>query len=128
MDQSAPFLDNPYFKRSEFACKCGCGLDNVDHGLVELLTTIRGVVAKPIIITSGLRCINWNRANGGSEASYHLSGQAADFYVKDMDIGEVHNLIADCIDQDKYGLGYYPAKKFIHLYVRNFRARWMDTE
>lgn len=35
---------------------------------------------KPLIITSGYRCLPLNRAVGGSESSDHMRGLAVDFY------------------------------------------------
>ncbi len=73
--------------RSEFACRCGCGFDTVDHALPYILeeaadyfedTIIRAVRVR-IHINSGCRCPEYNREIGGSEKSQHTLGRAADF-------------------------------------------------
>lgn len=115
------FLENPYFSRSEFACKCGCGGNTVDARLLELLTTFRGYFDKPIIITSGYRCENWNRKQNGSPKSQHLVGKAADFYVKGEDIEVVYSIVNDAM-ADWGGVGLYDS--WIHLDVRPTKARW----
>jgi uncharacterized protein YcbK (DUF882 family) len=65
------------FDRSEFACQCGCGFDNIDKRLVDVLQYIRNVVG-PIRITSGCRCPYHNHSVGGNPTSAHMSGLAAD--------------------------------------------------
>jgi len=63
-----------YFQPAEFACRCGCGLSNLDPKLVELLDQARTLFGRPIIITSGTRCEKHNAAIGGAEKSAHLIG------------------------------------------------------
>jgi zinc D-Ala-D-Ala carboxypeptidase len=46
-----------------------------------LLERIRALLGKPIIITSGYRCLALNRAVGGAVASAHIEGLAADIIV-----------------------------------------------
>ena len=59
------------FDRSEFACKCGCGYDNIDVSLVLDLQRIRNRFGRPIVVTSGCRCEKHNAAEGGSPLSDH---------------------------------------------------------
>ncbi len=66
------------FKLSEFRCKCGCGLDNINKLVVYKLQQVRDIYGKPIVITSGLRCIEWNKKQGGKENSAHITGLAVD--------------------------------------------------
>lgn len=47
----------------------------------ELLEEVRALFGKPIIVTSGYRSTEVNRAVGGSGYSQHMVGQAADFSV-----------------------------------------------
>ena len=67
-----------HFSRSEFACRCGCGRADVDLRLVSRLEMVRRVLDRPMVITSGARCPEWNRAVGGKPNSAHLQGTAAD--------------------------------------------------
>lgn len=66
------------FSRKEFACKCGCGFDDISLALVERLQVIRHLFGKPLIISSGCRCESHNASQGGSRSSSHLNGMAAD--------------------------------------------------
>ena len=74
-----------WFRRSEFACNCGCGFDTVDFELVEILDKIRSYFEKPVTITSGCRCLKWNTAQGGSNGSQHMLGRAADIKISGID-------------------------------------------
>jgi zinc D-Ala-D-Ala carboxypeptidase len=45
----------------------------------EMLERIRSVLGAPVIVTSGYRCHQLNRAVGGVSSSDHTTGRAADF-------------------------------------------------
>ena len=80
-----------YFKESEFRCPCGCGKGQVKKGLVDNLNKMREHFGKPITITSGLRCPDDNRKEGGVSNSKHLTtiGGASDIYISG--ISDTHN-------------------------------------
>lgn len=67
-----------YFAESEFACKCGCGLNNISPALVDKLDEARGMYGKAMKVVSGARCPAHNKAEGGKRTSAHLKGLAAD--------------------------------------------------
>lgn len=65
--QNYGWNDVQHFSKSEFACKCGCGFDDIDINLVKLLEQIRSHFGdNPLIITSGCRCAKHNRSVGRS--------------------------------------------------------------
>lgn len=107
------------FNRSEFACKCGCGMDTVDTGLLFMLQDIRDKFG-PIMINSANRCETHNKSVGGSDASQHKKSRAADIVPLVASLEEV----ARYIDQSysNCGLGVY--NSFIHVDSRNHKARW----
>lgn len=75
-----------HFDKSEFACKCGGRYCDgfpaeIKKRIVEVLDTVREYTAKPVIISSGVRCKNHNKNVGGVGNSYHMDGRAADFAV-----------------------------------------------
>ena len=53
-----------------------------------ILEPTRAALGVPLIITSGLRCPGLNAAVGGSAKSQHLTGEAADFTPRGLDIKE----------------------------------------
>lgn len=76
--------DIRYFKRSEFACKCGrCGGFPAEprEDMVRIADKIRGHFGAPAHVVSGLRCPDHNRAVGGVANSQHMYGEACDIRV-----------------------------------------------
>lgn len=67
-----------YFNDDEFACKCGCGLNNLNPELRRRLEKAREEAGVPFTITSACRCAAHNKKVGGVSNSAHLVGQAAD--------------------------------------------------
>lgn len=110
-----------HFDSKEFACKDGCGANQVELKLVEILEGVRAHFSKPVVIVSGRRCANHNKNVGGAPKSQHLLGTAADIKVKDV----TPKMVADYLESkfpDSYGIGRY--KTFTHIDVRGYKARW----
>lgn len=74
-----------YFKREEFACKCGKHCDGypveIQEKLVKLADMVREHFGAPVIVSSGIRCKTHNAVVGGVSNSRHLYGKAMDFSV-----------------------------------------------
>lgn len=97
-----------------FFCPC-CGNSITDDVLLNKLDILRTLFGKPIYVTSGFRCTEYNAEVGGIPDSEHLDGKAAD--------------IACLTSSDRYWLlkyayvvgfrriGNYKEEKFIHLGV-----------
>lgn len=111
-----------YFKRKEFACKCGCGYSEPHPYLLETLDTIREYVGKPIIVNSGCRCPKHNSSPqvGGAKNSQHVKGRAADIRSRDISAGTLWQKIRELFSMGKLprlrGLGRYDS--FVHVDVR----------
>lgn len=76
-----------FFKKSEFACKCGGKYCNgfpaePDEKLVLILDMVREEAGTACIISSGVRCEKHNAHVGGVYNSWHKKGKAADFRLK----------------------------------------------
>lgn len=99
------------FSRSEFACNCGCGLDDVSIDLVDRLQSIRDVLGVPLRINSGLRCLQHNQAVGGVPHSAHMRGTAADVAVLDSELRFRFVKAALGFDFERVGI----AKTFVHV-------------
>lgn len=70
------------------------------HFLASRMEIVRKIFGKPIIVTSGYRCEELNRAIGGSPSSAHRLGLACDFRVlvspnKTMNISDACETLAD---------------------------------
>ena len=112
---------SPHFHRHEFACRCGCGFDTVDAELLTVLQSVRDHFKAPVTITSGCRCVSWNRESGGRPQSMHLLGRAADIIT----VSPLHAVYVWLCKQYPFrlGLGLYPS--FIHIDTRTGPcARW----
>ena len=84
--------DVQHFKKSEFACKDGCGFDSIDLRVVKVLEDIRHHFGdKPVIVTSGCRCAKHNKEVGGVQGSRHVAGKAVDFYIPGVSINDIMN-------------------------------------
>ena len=83
--QTGDWWDNiRYFKKSEFACKCGrCGGFPAEpqEAMVRIADQIREHFGAPAHVVSGLRCPAHNRAVGGKATSQHMYGEAVDLRV-----------------------------------------------
>ena len=109
------------FTRSEFSCKCGCGFDTVDIGLLAILETIRAQFGRAVSIRSGCRCLTHNAEVDGRLLSQHVRARAADFIVSGVPADQVQ----DFIDQawpNSLGMGRYAL--WTHVDSRNTKARW----
>ena len=97
--------DIPHFKPSEMTCECGCGLNNTDLRLMQILEQIRSHFGdKPVYITSGCRCPSYNARVGGIAGSMHTYGKAADFYIQDVN---AYDLLAYCEELVSQGVISY---------------------
>ena len=67
-----------HFKVQEFACKCGCGKDDIDQRVIDMAEVIRMALGVPVKVNSGCRCDNHNKKVGGVKNSKHTKGLAAD--------------------------------------------------
>lgn len=93
--------------------------------LAKNLEVIRSAVGTPLIINSGYRSPAHNKAVGGKSASFHMTGEASDFYSKTVPTKKIHAIIEDLIKTGKIkqgGLGLYPT--WIHYDIRGTKARW----
>ena len=123
LNQINDIIISPYFNLSEFACPC-CNRVMLHPKLLAKLVELRDVLERPVHITSGYRCFEYNQKVGGVANSYHLIGLAADIKVKDINLIE---LLGYTEEIDFTGIGFYEKKNFLHLDVRpTKRARWRE--
>ena len=112
-----------HFNLSEFSCPC-CNLVMLHPKLLAKLVELRNVLERPVYITSGYRCSEYNREVGGILSSYHCIGLAADIKVKNINL---ITLLEICENIDFVGIGFYEKKNFLHLDVRPTKhTRWRE--
>ena len=114
-------MDSKYFKRSEFACRCGCGFDTVDAELLDVLEDMRSQFERPVFINSGCRCQEYNASIGGAINSQHMYARAADIVVDGVSPYDVYKYFTNKYP-GLYGIGSYYA--FTHVDTRSYSARW----
>ena len=101
------------FKKDEFDCKCGCGLNNIDKDLVLLLDMARDESDTPFIINSATRCLKHNEDEKGSSNSSHLYGLAVDIRVSSST--QRYLILTTLVKLGFKRIGVY--KNFIHCDV-----------
>ena len=112
-----------HFKLSEFSCPC-CKRVMLHPKLLAKLMELRKILERPIYITSGYRCPEYNQKIGGVVNSYHCIGLAADIQVKDISLID---LLGHVEEIDFTGIGFYEKKNFLHLDVRpTRRTGWRE--
>ena len=82
--------DTKNFKVSEFACKCGCGFDNIDQRVMNMAQTIRDALGVPVRVNSGCRCEKHNTRSGGAKKTYYPDGR-----LKSKGSNHMYGLAAD---------------------------------
>ena len=89
------------------------------HWIMTRLDDIREAWGKPIIITSGYRCEELNKAVGGVTTSYHQLGLAVDIKWNQ----KLFNFIRDNFKFDKLIEERSGSGKWIHLQFRHYNER-----
>jgi uncharacterized protein YcbK (DUF882 family) len=95
--------------------------------LLQNLQIIRDHFQRPIVIISGYRSPERNKAVGGADKSQHIEAKAADIKIAGIPTEEIYNRIDKLISQGKIkqgGLGKYIKSGFVHYDVRGTKARW----
>lgn len=110
------------FYRDEFECRCGCGYGMISTRLVQGLQRLRDIIDAPIHVNSGCRCVEHNAAVGGSKKSQHVLGKAADITANFHSPEDLAEIAEDMFEFSDSGIGLYD--NFLHLDVRNGKARW----
>jgi uncharacterized protein YcbK (DUF882 family) len=119
------------FSRAEFADKV-TGECDVRPELILALEQLRMLAGKAIHINSGYRSPATNAAAGGVGHSQHMEGRAADISIKIvggppeawLNTFQLFVLAEQVEGFRNGGIGIYPGSNFIHVDVRDGRARW----
>jgi len=106
-------FSSKYFKLAEFQCHCGkCPPSEPSPDLVTRLDQVREAVGEPVVLSSAIRCKDYNDKVGGVGDSAHVLGQAADISVPDSTYR--YKLLHPVVHRfQRYGIG----KTFVHVDV-----------
>ncbi len=117
------------FHIDEFRSKDGAQTpEELKYNLLELaqnLQVLRDYLDEPILINSGYRSPDHNKAVGGVKNSFHTKGMAADIRTKTYSPTALSEMIEHLIAQGKMkqgGLGVY--NSFVHYDIQGKKARW----
>lgn len=108
-----------YFKKSEFACKCGGKYCNgyptdISEKLVKVADRTRRNFGKAVTVSSGLRCEKHNANVGGVSNSRHKYGKAMDFCVAGKSAAQV---LAYVQKQPEIRYAYAINSSYVHMDV-----------
>lgn len=86
---------------------------------------VREIIGKPMIITSGYRCPELNKAIGGALTSQHIFCEAIDFVVKGLRVEDIFNRIVTSdlkynqiiIERNKSG------SQWVHISIGSYKQK-----
>ena len=101
----------PNFSPAEVACR-GTGKLLANKAALDRLQALRDRMGKPLIVRSGYRSPEHNRAVGGAKRSKHMEGTACEITMSN------HDPVAfeEAARRTGFlGFGFYPRSDFIHI-------------
>jgi|TARA_R110000744_G_C19256679_1_gene550895 zinc D-Ala-D-Ala carboxypeptidase len=106
------------FTKDEFACRCGCGSNQIRDEIIDAVQKIRTEVGYPLVVSSGYRCsehpVEKSKTKPGTGT--HCRGVAADLAVSHQQAKEV---LVVALQMDVGGVGVHQKGdgRFIHIDV-----------
>jgi len=100
---------------------------------LQILLASKGYNKKGFSITNGYRHPKENERVGGAKLSRHISGEAIDIWINDIDKSgkfekKDKEIVLDLLEKEviksEGGIGKYPGTRSVHFDVRGYRARW----
>lgn len=89
---------------------------NLQYGVQMVLDPLRRIHQQPIIITSGYRCEQLNKAVGGVPNSWHTKGNAADIRIKnENDAREIFQILKTLPSVDTALFEHSRQSQWIHV-------------
>ena len=77
-------------------------IENLKALCMEVLQPLRDFLGEPVVISSGYRCAELNKAVGGVRNSQHMKGEAADIHVENTEhLLKIMHFIMDETDFDQ---------------------------
>lgn len=121
-----------HFNVQEFKCQCGKSHDIlIDSGLIDKLETLYTALnCSKIIVTSGYRCLEHDKAVGGTGGGQHTKGTAADVCCYGQGGQPISSKTVCCKAQDLGFTGIAnitSSYQYTHLDVRT-SGKWYGDE
>ena len=89
---------------------------NLQYGVQMVLDPLRRIHQQPIIITSGYRCAQLNKAVGGVPNSWHTKGNAADIHIKnEIEAREIFDILKTLPSVDTVLFEHSRNAQWIHV-------------
>ena len=120
---------SPHFHALEFQCKCGGKHDfQLDTALIEKLEKLHEALnCSAINVSSGYRCVQHDKAVGGSGTGQHTLGKAADICCYGQDGKPIVSYLVCCAAED---VGFSGVARindsYTHVDVRS--GHWFGDE
>ena len=114
MSNSTPW---PHFSNAELTCQCGCDRQEMVPSFLDKVEILRVAFGKPMPVTSGFRCPNYNQqASTTGLSGPHTTGKAVDIQVSGAD---AYHLLGLAIRHGFTGIGLSQkgqhGSRFLHL-------------
>ena len=123
---------SPHFNAMEFRCQCGSNHETlISSELIEKLEALYATLnCSKIIVTSGYRCPDHDKAVGGTSSGQHTKGTAADVCCYGQDGQPISSKTVCCKAQDLGFTGIAnitSSYQYTHLDVRT-SGKWYGDE
>ena len=123
---------SPHFNVMEFRCQCGSNHETlISSELIEKLEALYATLnCSKIIVTSGYRCPDHDKAVGGTSSGQHTKGTAADVCCYGQDGQPISSKTVCCKAQDLGFTGIAnitSSYQYTHLDVRT-SGKWYGDE
>ena len=105
----------PNFTRDEFACKCGCGTNEVDDQVIDKAQEYRTALGFALPVTSGYRCPKHPVEARKSKPGTHAAGLAVDFGIRGDRARQLLKLVMTDPGIQGIGINQKGAQRFIHI-------------
>ena len=114
------------FSKSEFKCKCGCGVyKEMDPSLLDGLQLLSDNTKRKITINSGYRCKKHPIEAKKKTPGEHEKARAADIVIEGLTPKQMLIEVLKIPQFASGGIGIYvPNKNIIHVDTRGQKARW----
>lgn len=122
------------FTKSDTAVRLGIDnvpnekeIKNLERLVNKVIQPVRDWLGQPLIINSGFRCLELNRALKSSDSSQHVQGNAADIESIYIDNYELACWIRDNLEFDQLILEFYdgvdPTSGWVHVSYSEYNRK-----